>query len=608
LLIVRRVLITLVAALVGAAVLAIVPVGLPSAQGEGDPTMAVSATRGETGLTLTVTGSGCFLPDGVTGADGLLFQLIAPDGSAAASATLLVERDGTWDAPFVIPAGTPVGTYSVRGTCIAPMYEDLGVLAAGTFEVTGEGASAAAAEREPATPRFPSQIENYPGYDGQSSCSPTAKPGMAAFRDMVMRAYPGTTSYGISRDCGVGGTSEHKEGRAWDWANNANDAAGRRRVANFIRWLFATDQYGHRHAMARRLGVMYIIWNRQIFRMYRPGDGWTSYSGSSPHTDHVHISLTRAGGNKRTSFWTMQMDGPNPPPNPPNPPRRGPQAEFEQTNRTVSSEYDTGVSGDFDGNGKADVLWYGIGDRPEAIWWGRQGPSFAVAAMSAPGRFRPLAGDFNGDGRDDIFWYTPGPGPDHVWFGRANRTWRKVDVRVNARFNQSLVGDWDGDGRDDIFWYGPGAAADKVWYGRADGRFVARNTAVSGQYRSASGDFDGDGRSDVLWYAPGAGQDYVWFGRRNRAFDSTERKIPFDQRPVIGDFNGDRRDDIFWYAPGTPADKVWWGRRTRTFVAGGVANVTGNYPARVAGDFDENRVDDIIWYSKGGASPIWWFE
>ena len=272
------------------------------------PWLELDQREARTGVTLRVTGAGCFLPDGVTGADGVLLQFINPNGTQAAAGTIEVERDGAWDAPFVVPGDLAVGTYSVQGRCIAPMYDDLGVVEGGSFTVTGIGPPAAVTAE--ATPQSLAQIESYPAYDGQSTCSPSAKPGMVGFRDMVMAAYPGSGSYGISRDCAIGGTSEHKEGRAWDWANNANDPAGRARVDQFIQWLFATDQYGHRHAMARRLGVMYVIWNRQIFRMYRPDEGWTPYTGSSPHTDHAHISLTRAGGAGTTSFWTLGLPGP----------------------------------------------------------------------------------------------------------------------------------------------------------------------------------------------------------------------------------------------------------------------------------------------------------
>ena len=44
------------------------------------------------------------------------------------------------------------------------------------------------------------------------------------------------------RACSVGGTSEHKEGRAFDWGGlNAARAADRDRVKRFTTWLFKTD-------------------------------------------------------------------------------------------------------------------------------------------------------------------------------------------------------------------------------------------------------------------------------------------------------------------------------------------------------------------------------
>lgn len=612
LVIVRRTIITLLAVLVGAGLLAVAPIAAPAAVGEGDPTLAISVDAGRTGTPVGVTGHGCYLPDGVTGADGLLLQLIAPDGTAAAGGTLPVQRDGTWDAPFVVPDGVPRGTYSVRGTCIAPMYEDLGVLAGGTFTVTGAGPPVP--EREPATPRFPSQIEPYPEYDGQSTCTPAAKPGMLAYRDLVMAAYPGTSSYGISRDCAIGGTSEHKEGRAWDWAVDANSAADRRKVANLVRWLLRTDEYGHRHAMARRLGVMYIIWNRQIFRLYRADEGWTAYTGSSPHTDHVHVSLTRRGGDKRTSFWTLRLPGPGPGPGPEPPPApnpglpRGPRAEFDQTEQDVSGHFQFARPGDFDGNGTTDILWYGVGARPEHLSWGRQGRAFTDTGISAPGRLRPLVGDYDGDGRDDILWYRPGAGDDDLWFGRADRTWDVRHVAVTTRYAHALVGDYDADGRADIFWYGPGADADRLWFGRADRRFAGAETSVSGTYRPAVGDFDGDRSDDLLWYAPGAAADFLWFGNRDRTFTSTDRTIDVDLDPIVGDFNANGRDDLFWYAPGAAADKLWWGRADRSFASGAVANVSGTYEPAFAGDFDEDRDDDIFWYRAGTpVDYIWWF-
>lgn len=156
----------------------------------------------------------------------------------------------------------------------------------------------------PVAGNFSKAIEPYAAYDPQSTCSPSAKPGMLAFRSLVLSRYKGTGSLGISRNCSAGGRSEHKEGRAWDWRVNVNRSAERASAQNLMDWLFASDEFGNGHAMARRLGIMYIVWNRHIWGSYRASAGWRPYNGVSPHTDHVHFSFARAGGAGKTSFWT----------------------------------------------------------------------------------------------------------------------------------------------------------------------------------------------------------------------------------------------------------------------------------------------------------------
>ncbi len=69
-------------------------------------------------------------------------------------------------------------------------------------------------------------------------------------------------------------------------------------------WLLKTDAHGNKHAMARRLGIMYIVWNKQMWRAYKASSGWQPYSGSNPHTDHLHFSFSWAGAKKQPSFWT----------------------------------------------------------------------------------------------------------------------------------------------------------------------------------------------------------------------------------------------------------------------------------------------------------------
>jgi hypothetical protein len=171
----------------------------------------------------------------------------------------------------------------------------------------------------PATPAFGKAIDAYASYDGQDACSGSAKPGVTAFMNLILKTYPCTHSGGIVRGCGVGGTSEHKEGRAWDWMITPSNPAS----TQLLNWLLATDSHGNKHANARRVGIMYMIFNRKMWRAYSPGSGWQAYTGSNPHTDHVHFSFSWKGANKQTSFWSAPAPAPAPAPTPTNDPPKG---------------------------------------------------------------------------------------------------------------------------------------------------------------------------------------------------------------------------------------------------------------------------------------------
>src|SRR5690606_37465102 len=75
-----------------------------------------------------------------------------------------------------------------------------------------------------------------------------------------------------------------------------------------------------------------------------------------------------------------------------------------------------GVAGDFDGDGKTDVLHYGPGPGQDRIHWGGNNGTFTTATLTVNGVYTPVVGDFDGDGKDDIFWYAPGPAADSMWF------------------------------------------------------------------------------------------------------------------------------------------------------------------------------------------------
>jgi peptidoglycan hydrolase-like protein with peptidoglycan-binding domain len=170
----------------------------------------------------------------------------------------------------------------------------------------------------PPLPRnLPAAIEAPAPYVKQTACDPAPKPGALALGRLLLATYPGT-SYGISRACATDSmASEHYEGRAVDWMTSVRDPQGAARAEALLRWLLAADGAGHAFANARRLGVMYLIWNDRIWGAYSASAGWRPYSGCASHPqpsydtgchrDHVHISLSWAGTMARTSYWTGRV-------------------------------------------------------------------------------------------------------------------------------------------------------------------------------------------------------------------------------------------------------------------------------------------------------------
>lgn len=141
-------------------------------------------------------------------------------------------------------------------------------------------------------------VEDYVPRSPPTNCDFSPKPGVVAFRKFVLENLGGGDS-GICRSCEGGvPTSEHNEGRAWDWRVLLNNPTDVERVEKLFDWLLKNDNENF-----RRLGLRYMIWDKRIYsagsRAWKPYGG----PGQSPHQDHVHFTFGHAGANAETSFF-----------------------------------------------------------------------------------------------------------------------------------------------------------------------------------------------------------------------------------------------------------------------------------------------------------------
>ena len=108
-----------------------------------------------------------------------------------------------------------------------------------------------------------------------------------------------------------------------------------------------------------------------------------------------------------------------------------------------------------------------------------------------------LSGDFNGDGTSDILWYNPTTHAVDIWKIDSNGQWAgSVDVGTHpAGYTPALAGDFNGDGTSDVLWYNPTTGHVDIWKIRT----------ASGRAASMSGPIRSDG-------SPWAPPISIWTG------------------------------------------------------------------------------------------------
>jgi hypothetical protein len=172
--------------------------------------------------------------------------------------------------------------------------------------------------------------------------------------------------------------------------------------------------------------------------------------------------------------------------------------------------------GDFNGDGKDDIVTFTRGERADVFVSLSDGAKFVQDAWKwhdyfAAGQEIPLAGDFNGDGRTDIVTFTRGDSGLAI-VSLSNGSGFEPATTWHGRFalgnEVPAVGDVNGDGRDDIVTFARGELG-YVFVGLSDGTTFDKDTSkwherfAPGGEIPAVGDFNGDGKADIVTFTRG---------------------------------------------------------------------------------------------------------
>jgi hypothetical protein len=172
----------------------------------------------------------------------------------------------------------------------------------------------------PSTRTFGPAVDAPATWERESGCDPVEKKGPRKLRKLLDATY-GRLYSNIVRACSAA-DSGHEEGRALDWMVNVRVPEQKAIAESFLAWLQAPDAYGNTAAMARRLGISYVIWNNAMWRPW--SNSWSQYSDcqkpkrrfkkfdNTCHRNHVHVSFSWDGALGRTSFYTGYVACPGP--------------------------------------------------------------------------------------------------------------------------------------------------------------------------------------------------------------------------------------------------------------------------------------------------------
>lgn len=219
---------------------------------------------------------------------------------------------------------------------------------------------------------------------------------------------------------------------------------------------------------------------------------------------------------------------------------------------------------DFTGDYMADVLWRNADTNNIALWQMNGFDKMATGSIghvTAVWRIRGL-GDFNGDGHADILWRHTGHDNARIW--QMNGFVREASEPIGAvarPWEVAGVGDFDGDAKADILWRNADTGVTVVW--RMDGftKLAAQSIgAPQASWRIADiGDFNADGKADILWRNAETGNTIIWQMDGFTKIAQTSIGVVDAAWTVVQlrDTNGDDRADILWRNPGTGNTRLW---------------------------------------------------
>ena len=230
------------------------------------------------------------------------------------------------------------------------------------------------------------------------------------------------------------------------------------------------------------------------------------------------------------------------------------------------------------------------------------------------------SGDFDGNGRDEILWVQTGSKTrmKHWFFNTDISDWdsawtNDLANEITSYRENLVVGDFDGDGKDELLGNLPNETGKMTLFNFDNGNWQAGWTDMGQDslgtmrpyYKNLiPGKFMGNGRTQILGNEPGGRTTLFRFINNTWIQVWTDSLIIsplsiYKDKFIAGDFNGDGRTEILGndLPNGAMALFRWNGSDWSTIWTDNGIDSMGIYPYRnqlVVGNFDSDAADEIL--------------
>jgi hypothetical protein len=264
--------------------------------------------------------------------------------------------------------------------------------------------------------------------------------------------------------------------------------------------------------------------------------------------------------------------------------------------------------GDLDGDGRSDlVLRHGItGQIAVAIMNGSAVASFTTIS-SDPNWSVVAMGDFNADGRSDLVVRHNTNGQTVQWLMNGSSILLSTVLTYDGNWSVVLLGDFNGDGRSDIILRNASSGVTLMWL--MSGASVTASVAIvtDPKWRvTHAADLNGDHRDDLVLRHDTSGQTMMWLMNGTSTIFSMLVLTDAKWRVThLADFNGDGRSDVLLRHATTGQTLMWLMNGTAVTFASIETNDPNWSPLRVADFNGDGRADILMRQSTTGQLILW---